>query len=228
MRSRRSTYEAAPRPRAVLATRQRILAGIVFCSSAYSPRPVRRQTRPAGGDGRGVIRRFRAAAPSLNDHRPAVRVPDRRATIAELRLSTRHAAVLRAGARSNTGAHYPLLVLVHTLLLVGMIAEAWSWARGPARCGRCGRCCSCWRRAALRAFRALGTSGTRACWSCRGRRSCAAGRIVGSGTELRGGGRELIAAPCWSARGAPRSSFAAQCARADDPDPLRERRPARS
>jgi len=52
----------------------------------------------------------------------------------ELKLSARHAALLRAqGAVEYGQAHYPLLVLVHTLLPLGMIAEvAWLGARpGP-------------------------------------------------------------------------------------------------
>lgn len=52
----------------------------------------------------------------------------------ELRVSARHASVLRArGAVEYGRGHFPLLVLVHTLLPLGMIAEvAWLDARpGP-------------------------------------------------------------------------------------------------
>ena len=46
--------------------------------------------------------------------------------LVELRISARHALALRArGAVEHGRGHYPLLVLVHTLLPLGMIAEAW-------------------------------------------------------------------------------------------------------
>jgi len=46
--------------------------------------------------------------------------------LVELRISARHALELRArGAVEYGRGHYPLLVLVHTLLPLGMIAEAW-------------------------------------------------------------------------------------------------------
>ena len=46
--------------------------------------------------------------------------------LVELRISARHATLLRArGAVEHGRGHYPLLVLVHTLLPLGMIAEAW-------------------------------------------------------------------------------------------------------
>ena len=45
--------------------------------------------------------------------------------LVELRISARHAALLLArGAVEHGREHYPLLVLVHTLLPLGMIAEA--------------------------------------------------------------------------------------------------------
>jgi methyltransferase len=50
----------------------------------------------------------------------------------ELRISARHAALLRArGAVEHGRGHYPLLVLVHTLLPLGMIAEAWFLGARP-------------------------------------------------------------------------------------------------
>jgi methyltransferase len=52
--------------------------------------------------------------------------------LAELRVSARHAAVLRArGAVEHGRGHYPLLVFVHVLLLAGMIAEAWFLGARP-------------------------------------------------------------------------------------------------
>jgi methyltransferase len=52
--------------------------------------------------------------------------------LVELRISARHAAVLRErGAVEQGRGHYPLLVLVHTLLPLGMIAEAWFLGARP-------------------------------------------------------------------------------------------------
>ena len=52
--------------------------------------------------------------------------------LVELRISARHAALLRArGAIEHGRGHYPLLVVVHTLLPLGMIAEAWFLGARP-------------------------------------------------------------------------------------------------
>jgi len=52
--------------------------------------------------------------------------------LVELRISARHAAVLRErGAVEYGRGHYPLLVLVHTLLPLGMIMEAWFLGARP-------------------------------------------------------------------------------------------------
>ena len=52
----------------------------------------------------------------------------------ELRLSARHADALRArGAIEHGRGHFPLFVIVHTTLILGMVAEvAWLGARPPA------------------------------------------------------------------------------------------------
>jgi len=52
--------------------------------------------------------------------------------LVELRISARHAALLRErGAVEHGRGHYALLVLVHTLLPLGMIAEAWFLGARP-------------------------------------------------------------------------------------------------
>jgi methyltransferase len=52
----------------------------------------------------------------------------------ELRLSAKHAEILRArGAIEHGSGHFPLFVVLHTLLLVGMVVEvAWLGARPGA------------------------------------------------------------------------------------------------